>query len=215
MKKKKLPIVLILSGLVVILTYLASAVGLITNANNIILTLVFAIGPVAIIGVLRIADRLSDETNASLVQTGKVFLIVGFSLFTLMLVVQQTIFLQFDHFRSNTRDQTAAMTLDSVFRGVNLVQLGMDVAFDIFYCIGILFFSAAMYRHSDFGRFIGIFGLVSAAGLLVLNLAAFPSVPAESGLIDLGPLTGVWWIVVVAQLLRAGMRDRKRLKENP
>lgn len=209
MNKNKVPVILLMSGLVVVIVYLASAIGLIKDTNKIILSLVFAIGPVAIVGVLNVADRLSTGPDNSSVQIGKAFLIIGFALFTLMLVVQQTIFLQFDQFRSESDNQTAIDTLNAVFKGVNLVQLGIDVAFDIFYCVGVIFFATAMYRHQDFGRFIGSFGIISATGLLVLNLTAFPYVPSESGLIDLGPLTGVWWLLVISRIFRLRLRDRR------
>jgi hypothetical protein len=77
------------------------------------------------------------------------------------------------------------------------------VSFDIFYCLGVILVSVAMYSHRDFGRIIGVFGVLSAASLLWLNLAAFPKVPDESGLVDLGPLTAVWWLAVIIQLMRS------------
>ena len=210
MNKKKLPVALIVSGPAVVLVYLAAALGLIRNVNTIILTLVFAIGPVAIVGVLSISDRLSNDANSTIVQMGKIFLIIAFSFFTLMLVVQQTVFLEFQRFRSEETSQTAVETLKYVFKGVNLVQLGMDVAFDIFYCVGTISLAAAMYRHSDFGRFLGVFGSISAVGLLVLNLWTFPDVPSEKGLVDLGPVTGIWWLMVIVQMVRLRIRDRRK-----
>jgi hypothetical protein len=65
---------------------------------------------------------------------------------------------------------------------------------------------AIMYRHPDFGRLLGGFGVVSASALLLLNLWAFPYPPADSGLIDLGPLTGVWWLAVIVQIKRTTAR---------
>ena len=143
-------------------------------------------------------------------QTGKVFLLIGFSLFTLMVVVQQMVFMQFHEFRSHAGTNTDMDTLNLVFKGVNLIQLGIDVAFDIFYCLGIIFLSVAMFRHTDFGRVIGAFGVISATALLLMNLAAFPYVPDESGLIDLGPLTGIWWLLVIGQMVRLRIRERRK-----
>jgi hypothetical protein len=46
--------------------------------------------------------------------------------------------LQFQQFRSEAVDAAAASTLDAVFRGTNLIQLGIDVSFDVFYCLGVI-----------------------------------------------------------------------------
>ena len=55
MNRQKTPLLLILFGIVVVLVYLATTTGLITGVNNLLLALVFAIGPVAIVGVLNIS----------------------------------------------------------------------------------------------------------------------------------------------------------------
>ena len=59
-----------------------------------------------------------------------------------------------------------------------------------------------------FNRFVSIFGVVSAGALLVLNLFAFPNVPKESRLVDLGPVTGIWWLMVISQIVRFRWRTR-------
>lgn len=208
MKRRSSLIGLTIIGLVVILVYLGTATGVIEDVNKLILILAFAIGPVAIVGVIEIYRRLSTQGNSLILKVGTVFLITGFALLNLMLVVQQMIFLQFQQFRSDAVDQATKDALRLVFKGVNLVQLGIDVSFDIFYCAGLILISLVMYRHPNFGKFFGILGVASAAGLLILNLYAFPYIPAETGLIDLGPITGLWWLVVVVQLLRLDRREK-------
>jgi hypothetical protein len=193
-------------GLLAVLFYIATAIGLIKDVTPLTLGLVFAIGPVAIVGVLAISDHLARDGPAPTLRPATVFLVVAFALFTLMLVVQQTVVIRFREFSQQATDPAAREGLRTAFRLVNQVQLGIDVCFDIFYCAGVVLFSIAMYRHRDFGRVVGVFGVLSAAGLLVLNLATFPHPPAERGLVDLGPVTGVWWVVVILQLIRVQRR---------
>jgi hypothetical protein len=38
----------------------------------------------------------------------------------------------------------------------------------------------------------------------------FPYPPAESGLFDLGPLTGVWWVLVIIQMFRMEHFEKKQ-----
>ena len=105
--------------------------------------------------------------------------------------------------RLETSDPEAMAVLDAVFKGTNLVQQGIDVSFDVFYCLGIIALSFVMYRERNFGRLLGALAVISAAGRLIFNLATFPYPPAESGLLDLGPLTGLWWLLVFIQVKRA------------
>jgi hypothetical protein len=195
-------------GLLAVLIYIATAIGLIKDVTPLTLALVFAIGPVAIFGVLSISDHLAQDGPAPTLRPATVFLVIAFALFTLMLVVQQTVFIRFREFSRQATDPAALEGLRTAFRLVNQVQLGIDVCFDIFYCAGVALLSIAMYRHRDFGRSIGAFGVLSAAGLLFLNLATFPHPPAERGLVDLGPVTGVWWVVVILQFIRIQRRAR-------
>jgi hypothetical protein len=126
-----------------------------------------------------------------------------------MLVVQQMVRLQFRQFRLAADDAGQAALLDAVFKGTNLIQLGIDVSFDVFYCLGVIALSAVMYREPSFGRLLGAFGIVSASALLVLNLATFPYGPADSGLVDLGPVTGIWWLCVIVRIKRTAARSPK------
>ena len=69
-----------------------------------------------------------------------------------------------------------------------------------------------MYKHPRFGRIFSISGLVLFSSLLILNMIAFPFPPDSMGLIDIGPLTGLWGIAVSIQ----GLRSLKWMdKDNP
>jgi hypothetical protein len=195
-------------GLLVLLVYLGAATGLVRDVGKLLLILAFAIGPVAIVGVLVISERLARGGASMRHRVGTVFLVIAFALLNLMLVVQQTIFLQFRQFRQEAASEAVRESLRLVFEGVNLVQLGIDVSFDIFYCIGLILIAALMYGHRDFGKFLGGFGILAAAALLIANLAAFPYLPTETGLIDFGPVTGLWWLAVIVQMVRLSRRER-------
>jgi hypothetical protein len=205
MRKTGLSVVALL-GLLVVLVYIATAVGLLKDVTPLTLALVFAIGPVAIVGVLHISEHLAREAPGLTLRAATVFLVIAFALFTLMLVVQQSIFFRYRELGSEATDPSSFENLQAAFGLVNQVQLGIDVCFDLFYCGGVVLLSLVLYRHADFGRLIGAFGAVAGAALLILNLGTFPHPPAEAGLVDLGPVTGVWWVVVILQFIRVQRR---------
>ena len=201
--RKLLPLLGGVIGLVIILAYLNFAFGWVMLSQRLSLLLALAIGPVAAIGTLSLSETLSKFFDKPTIRLGSIFLVVGFAILTLMIAMQQAIFAEYRQLldASGTAEPTAP--LKEAFSLVNHVQLGADVAFDIFYSIGVVFISSALVRGSGLERLIGIYGLVVGAGLLALNIWYFPKPPAEMGSIDLGPATIAWWIalfVLSAQL---------------
>ncbi len=92
---------------------------------------------------------------------------------------------------------------DFLWLKLRRVDLGMDVAWDVYICLGTFLFAWNMLRHPRFGRVWGGIGLVLAAGLAALNLWTFPTPPGNAGLVDLGPLVGLWYAAVSLQVLRS------------
>jgi hypothetical protein len=91
------------------------------------------------------------------------------------------------------------------------VEFGLDLSWDVFLVAGTILFSCAMLADPRFGRGFALPGILLAAGLYVLNFATFPTPPASEGLVDLGPLVGLWYAAVSVQALRlrrvTGRRD--------
>jgi hypothetical protein len=94
------------------------------------------------------------------------------------------------------------------------VEFGLDLSWDVFLIAGTILFSCAMLADPRFGRRFAVPGIALAAALYVLNFATFPTPPASEGLVDLGPLVGLWYAAVSVQALRlrhlTGRRDGDR-----
>ena len=198
-----------LLGMAFVSVYLATALGLVKDVSKLLLVLVFLIGPAAILGVWMVRDRLEKQGKSPAARIGAIFLSIAFSMFTLMLVVQQTVRLRYLRMAADAASPALKDSLKQVYSVVDLVQQGIDVSFDIFYCLGLILLAAAMYKRPDFGRFLSVFGAASGVALLVFNLWTYPYIPADSGLIDLGPVTGIWWILVFIQVVRMDLRKRR------
>ncbi len=83
------------------------------------------------------------------------------------------------------------------------VHFGLDLAWDVYFTIGMALFAVLAYGHPRLGRVLGVLGFTIACTLLVLNIAEFPTPPASSGSIDLGPLSGLWYAAVTVQVIRS------------
>lgn len=94
-------------------------------------------------------------------------------------------------------------TLGSVFELIERVHLGLDVAWDVYFGVGMGLFGVASFTHPRMGRVLGGSGVVIAAALLVLNIVDFPIPPASAGSIDLGPVAGLWYLAVTVQIIRS------------
>lgn len=184
-------------GLVVLLAYLNFAFGWVMLSQRLSVVLAFAIGPVAIFGTLALSENLMRAFGSSTLRMGTLFLVVAFALLTLMLTIQQSIFAEYQRLLDAAVGAEAEAALKTSFDLTNHVQLGADVAFDIFYSLGIIFVSSVLIRVKGLGRVVGVYGVVTATGLLVLNLWFFPIPPAAVGSIDLGPATIIWWVGLI------------------
>lgn len=88
-------------------------------------------------------------------------------------------------------------SLNSIFS----VQLGIDVCWDIFITLSTILLGIGLLKvRNALEIIIGIFGILIGTTVLILNLYSFPIPPREDGLIDLGPLNGLWFLIFIAIL---------------
>jgi len=83
------------------------------------------------------------------------------------------------------------------------VWLGLDVAWDAYVGLGTVLFAFSMLRHPRFGRVFAVSGMAIGSALLLFNLYTFPTPPANAGLVDLGPVIGIWYFAVTVQMWRS------------
>ena len=183
-------------GAVSLLAYLNFAFGWVELSRRLSLVLAFSIGPAGIVGILGMTKRLAARHDKETLNVGAVFLIIAFSILTLMLTVQQALFAEYYKAALEIAPENTS-TLKQTYSLVNQVQLGADVAFDIFYCIGLLVVSRALLSVAGFPRLLGIYGIVSAVCLLGLNIWTFPVGPKYAGALDLGPASVLWWVGLI------------------
>ncbi|HEX6579887.1 MAG TPA: hypothetical protein VF195_03345 [Actinomycetota bacterium] len=98
-----------------------------------------------------------------------------------------------------------ATSSSPAYQAANGLQLGFDVVWDLFFAIGTLLFALAMWTHPRFGRGFAITGGVLAVLLLTLNLGTFPEPPEKAGLVDVGPLVGLWYLAAAVRM-RSSLR---------
>ena len=164
------------------------------------LLLAFAFGPLFMlcsVGLYNVLKHWKDSIN---LRIAVLFNIVATAILTMMLVVQLTGQAFHRQFSEADRGSVSEEQLRWIFKEVNSIQLGMDLAWDIFISLGTFFFSLVMFNQPKMNKVISLFGMVFSVLLLVFNLAYFPSPPGESGSIDFGPFVAMWYLVLLVWL---------------
>ncbi len=195
--------------LVVYLTFALSDVSFLTSVNLVLAT---SIGIAGMVGAVAIYRELGKRCECPALTLGSLFLIIAFSFFVLMVIVQQAVFLALSELSTLDGADSSSALYDSLSISLNYVQLGIDVTFDVFYSLGLGLVSWVMLRVSGPTKYIGMYGILTAVFLLGFNLATFPLPPSKAGLFDIGPFSAIWWIAIIV----AGAFEeskRKRLSE--
>ena len=169
-----------------------------------------AFGPLLSVALVGFYHFLKLHRKTMVLQAATLFGIIAGALVNLMLVVQSAIF--------DTIPEEEREGLGLAWDGLNMVQLGMDVSWDIFFSLATVLFGVAMFRHPRFGTIWSVVMVLAGGGLLVLNLASFPDPPGEAGSVDLGPVSGAVYLFVSIRVLRSlswvderlGLHDRDR-----
>lgn len=190
------------------MSYLAAA--FVPLPEPVALFLAFAFGPLFMVASLGLYRLLKLWKQSLWLEVAFLFNVVATALVTLMLAVQQTSFAFHDKFKAAERGAVSDEQLRWIFKEVNAVQLGIDIAWDVFISLGTACFAIAMWKHPVFGKVLPTIGVTVSLLLLGFNLLWFPEPPADAGSIDFGPAVALWymglalWLRIRAKRLEGG-----------
>ena len=119
--------------------------------------------------------------------------IIAGVLITTMLLVQVAI--------RSTRPSEIDEASKWIWKSVNQVHLGLDVAWDVYIFFGTLLFAISMFNHPKLGKIISLTGIIISLLLIILNAIPFPVPPSDAGLFDMGPIVGLWYLIVTILII--------------
>jgi hypothetical protein len=164
------------------------------------LLLVCSFGPLLAIGSAGLWELLRSHRRSATLDIGLVANISAGVTVTLMFLAQLGLKAWFDAGLGGSAQHVTPVVAEAAFQAGNGIQLGLDVAWDLFLAIGTAMLAWNMRGHPRFGQAYAATGLLLAAGLITLNLLAFPENPGRAGSIDLGPLIGLWYLWVTLRM---------------
>jgi hypothetical protein len=149
-------------------------------------------------------DFVAAERESTANRLAFVFAVAAFATVLAMIVVQLAVGASIGEITKGL-DQSAATALR---RGLRMIDMGVDVAWDMQIGTTLIFSGAAMRRRTGLGPGWSIPSIVLGVALIVLNAATFPWPPGDRGLIDIGPFIGVFVLALSARLALLGRRAR-------
>lgn len=161
--------------------------------HQVVLLFGFAFGPLLSLAFVGFYYFFSLHTKSVAIQASVIFGVIAGTVVNMMLVVQSAVRL--------TIPSEARAGLGLAWDGLNMIQLGLDVSWDIYLSAATMLLGIAMVAHPRFGKIWGGLTIAIGAALLVVNLVTFPIPTAAAGSIDLGPVMGIWYLMIAIRVL--------------
>jgi hypothetical protein len=164
-----------------------------------------ALGPLLCLAFVGLYGFFAPYKKTVALQASAIFGLIAGTIATLMIVVQAAI----------------RLAIPSAFRGgmglawdgLNMVQLGLEVSWGIYFAAATIGLGIAMRPHPRFGWLWGDATLLVGAGLLTGNLVTFPFPPTPVSLIDLGPVAALWYLIIFLRVLTSLKRVDQPVKQ--
>lgn len=174
-------------------TQLGTSITLLVASAWPILSIIYAYGLYSFVA----AERQSTANRLAFV-----FAVAAFTTLLGMIVIQLAVGAGIGEITRGLDEQTAR----ALRRGLRLIDLGLDVAWDLLIGMALILSGMAIRRRSGLGPGWGLPSALLGAALIVLNASTFPWPPGDRGLIDVGPFIGVFVMALAARLAFLGRR---------
>jgi hypothetical protein len=163
------------------------------------LILAFLFGIFFMLASVGLYNFISANSKSAVLQSALLFNIIGCTVVVMMFTIQLALFSKLKY----TSADASKELIKYIFSLTNLVQLSLDVVWDMFISLGTVLFAISMFGHPKLGRIIGSIGILAGGALMFNNIYTFPIPPAEAGSIDFGPIVALWYLAVTIMMIRS------------
>jgi hypothetical protein len=146
---------------------------------------------------------IAAERDGAANRLALLFAVLAFSTVLSMVIVQMSVTVAFGEIAKDL-DETSSSALA---RGLKMVDLGLDIAWDILIGVSMIFSAIALKGRTGFGLWWAAPVMILGILMLVLNAATFPWPPGEAGLFDIGPFVGTYMLVIAIRFIVLARRE--------
>ena len=194
-------------GVLSILCYAVIIAVRLPNAVSFALAMLWPILSVAY--VFALYRLVATERQGPLNRLACIMAIVGFAIVACMLSVQLAVKIGVEEYLIGAA-AGEEHNWRIMLRALRLVDMGLDVAWDMFIGTALILVAVPMYSHSRLGRWWSIPSAVLGLLLILFNAYTFPWPPNTQGLIDVGPIIGLYIIALSIRLTIIGFRVNRQ-----
>lgn len=143
-------------------------------------------------------ELIATERQSTANRLGFIMATIAFAILAQMISVQLAVRIGTDEISAVSQSPDI---WPSILRATRLVDMGLDVAWDIFIGTALVITAIPMRRHSVFGQWWAVPSGVLGILLVVLNVATFPWPPNTRGSFDVGPFVGLFVILLSIRMI--------------
>jgi hypothetical protein len=173
-----------ITGIVGIVAYIGTSAASHSTSPLIAIPLLFAFALGITVSSIGLYHILAGANGSRMALIAAVVNVIAAAQLLAMLMVQMAVY-------SVVQQPDAAL---------KAVWWALDVAWDLYVGTGTILFALCMFGRRGLGTWLAVPGLLIAGVFLIFNIATFPKPPDTAGLVDLGPLVGLWYLVVYVRL---------------
>jgi hypothetical protein len=148
---------------------------------------------------------IAAERDGAAHRLALIFGVLAFSTVLSMIIVQMAVGAAFGEIAKGLEDSTSTAPA----RSLKMVDLGLDIAWDILIGVSMIFSAVALKGRTGFGIWWAAPVMILGVLMLGLNTATFPWPPGEAGLFDIGPFVGTFMLAVAVRFIVLVRREAR------
>ncbi|WP_428657856.1 hypothetical protein [Runella sp.] len=186
-----------IAGMASIISYLIIAFFDLPNAITFLLAMLFPM--LGIVAVFSLKEYITDQLPSYANSLSFTFGSIAFTICAIFLSAQLAVQIEV----KPTTDAENQAVLKLIKASIRVVDMGMDVAWDMFIGTYLLLFLFSTQRITTL-KWWGLTGGILGIALMILNVYTFPIPPANSGLFDLGPFIALFLFALHVRMFFLG-----------
>ncbi len=143
---------------------------------------------------------VAEESEGTANRLAFVFSVAAFTTLLGMIIAQLAVGAGIGEMTKGLDEATAK----ALRRGLRLIDLGLDVAWDFLIGTTLVLWALAMRRRRGLGPGWAAPSALFGIALIGLNAATFPWPPGDRGLFDIGPFIALFFVALAARLMTLG-----------
>jgi hypothetical protein len=152
-----------------------------------------------IVAFLALMKLLEYEKPRPSARIGGLFGIIACPIMVIQMLVQGTIMVRLGRMFVAETEEAQRQSIAILYRGLRNFDIGIDLAFDLFFFTAWILLGFSMLKSKHFGKIFGAPGIVLFGITAVLNIWTAPNPPS----FEMAPIVSLWVLAVYIQMLRS------------